>query len=47
MTDDILEIKALDRLCYLGQIYNARTSSFLPGFSLFKENDIIAFLKKP
>jgi hypothetical protein len=42
MERNILEIKALGRPCYLGQLYNARTSSFIPGFSLFKENDIKA-----
>ena len=40
MDDRILEIKALGRPCYLGQLYDARTSSLLPGFSLFKRGDI-------
>ena len=40
MDDRVLEIKALGRPCYLGQLYDAKTSSLLPGFSLFKRSDI-------
>jgi hypothetical protein len=42
MEDGFLEIKALGRPCYLGQLYDARTSSLIPAFSLFKEKDITA-----
>ena len=40
MEDKVLEIKALGRPCFLGQLYDAKTSSLLPGFSLFKRSDI-------
>jgi len=40
MEDRVLEIKALGRPCYPGQLYDATTSSLLPGFSLFKDSDI-------
>jgi hypothetical protein len=40
MDDGFLEIKPLGRPCYLGQLYDAKTSSLLPGFSLFKPGDI-------
>lgn len=40
MEDKVLEIKALGRPCFLGQLYDAKTSSLLPGFSLFKRGDI-------
>jgi hypothetical protein len=40
MEEKILEIKALGRPCYLGQLYDAKTSSLLPGFSLFKPSEI-------
>ena len=40
MDDRTLEIKALGRPCYLGQLYDAKTSALLPGFSLFKRSDI-------
>ena len=40
MEDKVLEIKALGRPCFLGQLYDAKTSSLLQGFSLFKRSDI-------
>ena len=40
MEDKVLEIKALEIPCSLGQLYDAKTSSLLPRFSLFKRSDI-------
>jgi len=40
MEGKVLEIKALGRPCFLGQLYDAKTSSLLPGFSPFKRSDI-------
>jgi hypothetical protein len=40
MDDGFLEIKPLGGPCYLGQLYDAKTSSLPPGFSLFKPGDI-------
>jgi len=40
MEDKVLEIKVLGRPCFPDPLYDAKTSSLLPGFSLFKRSDI-------
>ncbi|KAF8320490.1 hypothetical protein DL93DRAFT_1851798 [Clavulina sp. PMI_390] len=40
MNDSVIEINALGRSAYLGQLYNATKSELLPGFSLYKADAI-------